>query len=90
MRYPDFSEAACNGIPTEIFYPESDKESDLATIRRICSGCPVVVDCYKWALHHENHGIWAGSTKQERRLERAKRNIPLVTPTSVITAGAEL
>lgn len=90
MRYPDFTQAACKGIPTDVFYPEIDTPPDMTTIRRICAECPVVVDCYKWALHHERHGIWAGSTPQERRNERVKRKISLVTPEAVFTAGAQL
>lgn len=90
MKYPDFTNAACAGIPTEIFYPSTEQQADMTTIRRICSSCPVVVDCYKWALHHERHGIWAGSTGNERRNERLRRRIPLVTPEAVLTASAEL
>ena len=90
MKYPDFTGAACVGIPTDIFYPVIDEPADMTTIRKICAACPVLIDCYQWALHHERHGIWAGSTPSERRTVRARLNISLVTPEAVFTAGVTL
>lgn len=38
--------------------------------KKLCASCPVKQECLEWALEHEEHGIWGGSTPGERRLLR--------------------
>jgi len=35
--------------------------------KAICARCPVREQCLEWALDHEEHGVWGGLTKKERR-----------------------
>lgn len=64
-------DADCNSYPSEVFYgtlekPLSAKESRMA--KEICGACPVRRDCLITALRDkEEHGIWAGTTRLERR-----------------------
>jgi len=64
-------DADCQNYPSEIFYgtieaPLSAKESRMA--KTICGACPVRRDCLIAALRDgEEHGIWAGLTRLERR-----------------------
>lgn len=58
--------AACAGLETEIFYPATDEEADVA--KEICNECPVREACLEYALaSREKEGIWGGCTERERR-----------------------
>lgn len=58
--------AACAGLETEIFYPATDEEADVA--KAICAECPVREACLEFALaSREKEGIWGGCTERERR-----------------------
>jgi WhiB family transcriptional regulator, redox-sensing transcriptional regulator len=35
--------------------------------KRICMACPVRRQCLEFALTHDEHGIWGGTTERERR-----------------------
>jgi len=66
--------AACRGIDTEVFFP-SARYGPLAASAtrpacRVCDRCPVRRPCLAWALRHEVHGIWGGTTEKERRALR--------------------
>ena len=69
-------EAACQGMPLEIFYgtlsePITRKEIGMA--RKICSPCPARRDCLIVSLQtNEPHGVWAGLTHKERRVLLAR------------------
>ena len=61
--------AACKGT-TELFYPEVG--ASLAPAKAVCASCPVREACLDFALsHHEQFGIWGGSSERERRRLRA-------------------
>jgi hypothetical protein len=36
--------------------------------KEICSNCPVIEQCLKYALIYDEHGIWGGTTKESREL----------------------
>ncbi|HUP86720.1 MAG TPA: WhiB family transcriptional regulator [Acidimicrobiales bacterium] len=58
--------AACRGLSTDIFYPVSDDDADIA--KSICAVCPVAEECLEFALaEREREGIWGGATERERR-----------------------
>lgn len=67
--------AACLGTNPELFFPISTagpalEQTDAA--KRICARCAVRTDCLDWALRvGEAHGIWGGTTPEERRYLRA-------------------
>ena len=84
MRFSDIP--ACNGIDVEVFFTEEKGHyANLDYIKKICNTCPVQVECSDYAMEHLVHGIWAGTTKQERDKYRSKHNIEgkTVVPASV-------
>jgi WhiB family redox-sensing transcriptional regulator len=69
---PDWrQDAACRQLDTELFFPigtagAAAGQIDLA--KAICRSCPVRTPCLDWAMrHHQQYGIWGGTTEQERR-----------------------
>ena len=59
-------QAACKGLPVNMFYPERGEDSRDA--KTVCDACPVLDDCLADAMrHHEHHGIWGGLSERERR-----------------------
>ncbi len=66
--------AACRGEDTSLFFPASEletrreKEDREAKAKRICSGCPVRIECLEYAVRiREPHGVWGGLNELERR-----------------------
>jgi WhiB family redox-sensing transcriptional regulator len=63
----------CEKVP-EIFFPEDFglagdprlKNQAIETARAICMKCPVIDKCLKVGLFEE-HGIWGGTTPEQRR-----------------------
>ena len=60
------SQAACQGLDPDIFYPLDDDEGDEAKV--VCDVCPVREACLEHALgYREKEGVWGGATERERR-----------------------
>lgn len=63
---PWASHAACRDADPDVFF--SERETEVANARRICSGCAVRDDCLDWALDMRiRYGVWGGATPRERR-----------------------
>lgn len=66
--------AACNDLDPELFFPEGDgvpARRQTAMAKEVCAACPVRSACLDWALTvGESHGIWGGTTPEERRMLR--------------------
>ena len=79
MNFPDLSRGLCREVGIEFFFPEDrGNGSDTYTFaRKICSGCVVKEQCLEWAIRHEDHGMWGGTTPTERRKIRRQRKILL-------------
>ena len=65
---------SCLGYPIDVFFPEDRLKSGLhrreAAAKRICLGCPVLVQCREHALRTpEQHGVWGAMTPRERARE---------------------
>ncbi len=58
----------CLGVDTEVFFPVS--ELGVVQARLVCTGCPVRVACREWATATGQHGIWGGTTGEERSAAR--------------------
>jgi WhiB family redox-sensing transcriptional regulator len=56
--------AHCAGHNPELFFPITDDVS--ADAVRICRDCPVRVDCLRWAIRNDEHGVWGGSSRAQR------------------------
>jgi hypothetical protein len=79
----NFEDAKCFGVPTEVFYPVTDKftpEEERYIRERVCGGCLVIEACGEWGLAHERYGIWGGMTPVMRDRERKKRKWGLTDP----------
>jgi len=80
VKYPDFTWASCRNMDTNTFYydddlPRGETNEDYKVLKRICADCPMLEECLTWALHHEDHGFWGGTTEYERRTLRKKFGI---------------
>jgi hypothetical protein len=69
---PDWhAEAACAGLPVEVFYPASGDHSMVRAAIRVCRGCPVraacLADALAWEPASRRHGIVGGLTAHGRR-----------------------
>lgn len=65
----------CSELP-DAFFPEDepDIESRKAMIevaKQVCNDCPVRLRCFDYALSAGMHGIWGGTTAEERQKLRA-------------------
>ncbi|WP_375491962.1 WhiB family transcriptional regulator [uncultured Jatrophihabitans sp.] len=66
--------AACRGSDTANFYhPENERGPSRARRERqaksICSRCPVIDNCLRWALAaREPYGVWGGRSVDEREM----------------------
>ena len=84
MRFSDTP--ACVGIDTELFFTEERGNYPYFDyIKKVCNTCPVRVECFDYAIEHLVHGLWAGTSKEERDKYRSKHNIEgkTVVPASV-------
>ena len=76
---------ACNGKPTEWWFPEFWRTMTLEQKRivlhlanhaiRVCAGCEVKEECLEYSLVHEPFGIWGGLDEQQRLMIRTDRGI---------------
>lgn len=61
---------SCQGLPTELFFPEKGNHVHLKKAQAVCAGCPVNPQCLEYALEEaqkvELLGIWAGTSQKVR------------------------
>lgn len=80
---PDFTGAACGGMPTDAFFPERGTAQITARdAKAVCNGtngrpaCPVKQECLEYALvRKERFGIWGGMSEKERSRVAKERRI---------------
>ena len=79
MEFPDLSRGACREIGLELFFPEEKGNGSDTYVyaKTICNRCVVQVKCLEWAILHEDHGMWGGTSPVDRRKIRRKRKIRL-------------
>lgn len=70
--------AACRRDDPDLFFPETPEGVQEAKER--CAGCPLIIECREWGLHHEEYGIWGGTTGRDRKRLRRAAGIKLRTP----------
>jgi WhiB family redox-sensing transcriptional regulator len=63
------SYGACHGADTELFFPIATAGRALEQVnsaKAVCGRCRVRADCLSYALRTMQHGIWGGTTGDER------------------------
>lgn len=57
---------SCRGTDPSLFFPPA--QADQIEAIAFCRGCVVIEPCLEFALmYREDHGIWGGTTEEERR-----------------------
>ena len=60
----------CASVP-EVFFPEDEPNADIRrsmvkVAKEVCNDCPVKTLCLDYAISAGMHGIWGGTTHEER------------------------
>lgn len=66
----------CWGVDTDVFYAtEEGRTKQLVEFAKsICAGCKFRAECLEWALENSEHGVWGGTTANERdEIKKAQR-----------------
>lgn len=74
----------CHELPGDLFFAESGTQVGLEVLRAACGRCPMLAECASWALRHEKHGFWGGTTELERRRTRRRHGIRLEEPAALV------
>ncbi len=65
--------AACNGVDSAVFFPDSEDPKDAVAAKKICGECPAVAECLQYALAtNQGAGVWGGLDEGERRRMRRR------------------
>lgn len=85
----------CAEADPDAFFPVDDFDSPSVNARTaphyaneraakaVCSQCPLKIECLVYALKTGQQGIWGGTTENDRRQLRRRRNsLPLSVTTS--------
>jgi WhiB family redox-sensing transcriptional regulator len=65
------AQALCSQTDPEVWFPETGGSSHAA--KAVCAGCPIAARCLDIALtRNEPHGIWGGTTPNQRRALRRR------------------
>lgn len=74
----DWSGANCEGIDTELFFPDKNDRENYEFLKRICDSCGIRQRCFEYAIQHNVDGYWAGTTATTRkRMQRDFGIIPI-------------
>lgn len=72
---------ACRSAEPELFFPVSAAGPAVAQVvaaKAVCRGCPVRAECLRYAMRTaQDHGIWGGTTEEERRQARRGQAVRL-------------
>ncbi|OLM03566.1 WhiB-like transcription regulator [Pseudonocardia sp. Ae406_Ps2] len=88
--------AACRDVDPELFFPTATAgaaliEAESAAVA-VCTGCPVIAECRRWAVAEQPHGIAGGLTEAQRTALRhprpARRGRPVGVRVPVSVRGA--
>lgn len=85
MTYPKFTDKVlCQEMDPDLFFESEDKNSylQLRLVKQVCFNCPSQQTCLDYAVQHDVHGVWGGTTQHERRTYQRRNGIvpiPLIT-----------
>lgn len=55
----------CSPDQVNLFY--SVIEEEIQEARRFCLNCPVIEECFQYAIEHHEEGVWGGTSEKQRR-----------------------
>lgn len=93
--YPSWhKKASCLGVTDEVFFGSSEPDKrppytlgDIKRAQAVCGGCPVSAACLRAALiNREEYGVWAGTTRKQRRAMLGAIDSGEVTVDSIVLA----
>jgi WhiB family transcriptional regulator, redox-sensing transcriptional regulator len=65
---------SCAGVDPNVFFNPDDSSPDTQYALWLCSQCVVREPCLRWALDHDEKGVWGGFTARSRnRIRRGPR-----------------
>jgi len=76
QRIDDEGDAPCRQAPDMFFIDKQDPMGfeKMRTSKALCGTCPLSLLCLEYALEaNETHGIWGGTTHNERKSIQRKR-----------------
>jgi WhiB family transcriptional regulator, redox-sensing transcriptional regulator len=86
-----WEQAACQTADPELFFPVAGGGAGVAEIARakaVCSRCPVRRQCLDYAIETgQAHGVWGGTTVDERRAIASRRRRALARQASALPVG---
>lgn len=77
--------AACKHAETRLFFAAGSNVPKAAT--DLCGRCPVRDQCLDWAIDHDEYGVWAGTTREDREKIRRQRTVTHGTHHAYKAAG---
>lgn len=64
------AQAACRGMPTDLFFPKKGENREQVSAKQICASCPVRQECYDYAIEVAQEveliGTWGGTSQKQR------------------------
>ncbi len=86
-----WEQAACQTADPELFFPVAGGRAGVADIARakaVCAACLVREQCLDYAVETgQAHGVWGGTTVDERRAIAARRRRHLARRASALPVG---
>ena len=74
-EYPAFTGTEpCSTIGNDFFCDDMEHQYD-EILFAACNKCPLIKECFNWALHNEPYFYWGASTAADRKKLRKKYNI---------------
>lgn len=75
--YPVWTDTpSCVGIDVEMFFSDENKSyADFYAVAKICQSCPVLQQCFDYAIKYNVNGIWGGTSERQRMDYRKLYNI---------------
>jgi len=59
------------------YHTDATEREQLQYLTRICNQCPFLKKCFGYAVKHESHGFWGGTSPEQRHKLRREYNILL-------------
>lgn len=76
-KYPAYTGTEPCASVGDTFYCDDTTHLYNEVLFKACNSCPLLKDCFNWALHNEKHFYWGASTSDDRRKVRKQFNITI-------------